>query len=135
MQPCDNAKKNGKALHLMGLLSDGGVHSHNGHLYGLLEMAKRMGLDKGVCPLLSWTAATCRPTSGQDYVEELADKAGRAIGVGNIATVMGRYYAMDRDNRWDACGKGLCRHGVRRGRSWPNACGGGGKVLCRRGHG
>ncbi|WP_369298138.1 2,3-bisphosphoglycerate-independent phosphoglycerate mutase [uncultured Neglectibacter sp.] len=94
-----SAKENGKALHLMGLLSDGGVHSHNTHLYALLEMAKDMGLtDIYVHCFLD--GRDVPPSSGKGYVEELQEKL-RELGVGRVATVMGRYYAMDRDNRWE----------------------------------
>ena len=95
----DNAKQQGKALHLMGLLSDGGVHSHNGHLYGLLEMAKKMGVSQ-VFVHCFMDGRDVPPTSGKGFVEELQAKM-QEIGVGKIATVMGRYYAMDRDNRWE----------------------------------
>ncbi len=95
----DNAVKNNSTLHLMGLLSDGGVHSHNTHLYGLLEMAKRKGLEK-VCIHAFLDGRDVPPSSGKDFVQECADKC-KEIGVGTIATVMGRYYAMDRDNRWE----------------------------------
>ena len=95
----ENAKNNGKALHLMGLLSDGGVHSHNTHLYALLEMAKRVGVEK-VFVHCFMDGRDVPPSSGKDYVKELMDKL-EEIGVGKIATVMGRYYAMDRDNRWE----------------------------------
>ena len=95
----ENAKNNGKALHLMGLLSDGGVHSHNTHLYALLEMAKRMGLEK-VFVHCFMDGRDVPPSSGKDYVAELLKKL-EEIGVGKVATVMGRYYAMDRDNRWE----------------------------------
>ncbi len=95
----DNAIANGTALHLMGLLSDGGVHSHNTHLYALLELAKRKGLTK-VFVHCFLDGRDVAPTSGADFVKELAAKCDE-IGVGKIATVMGRYYAMDRDNRWD----------------------------------
>ena len=94
-----NAKENGKALHFMGLLSDGGVHSHNTHLYALLEMAKKLGLEK-VFVHCFMDGRDVPPSSGKDYVKELMDKL-QEIGVGKIATVMGRYYAMDRDNRWE----------------------------------
>ncbi len=94
-----NAKENGKALHFMGLLSDGGVHSHNTHLYALLEMAKKLGLEK-VFLHCFMDGRDVPPSSGKDYVKELMDKL-QEIGVGKIATVMGRYYAMDRDNRWE----------------------------------
>ena len=95
----ENCKKNGSALHLMGLLSDGGVHSHNKHLYGLLELAKRAGLEK-VYVHCFMDGRDVPPSSGKEYVEELMAKM-KEIGVGKIASVMGRYYAMDRDNRWD----------------------------------
>ncbi len=98
MGAMNNAKKGG-ALHLMGLMSDGGVHSHNSHLWALLEMAKRNGLEK-VYVHCFLDGRDVPPASGADYVAECAAKC-REIGVGRIATVMGRYYAMDRDNRWD----------------------------------
>ena len=96
---CENVKKNGSSLHLMGLVSDGGVHSHNTHIYGLLELAKRQGIEKVYvhCVL---DGRDTPPESGKEYVEELVAKM-QEIGVGEVATVMGRYYAMDRDNRWD----------------------------------
>ena len=99
LKAMNNAKNNGKALHLMGLLSDGGVHSHNTHLYALLEMAKRMGLEK-VFVHCFMDGRDVPPSSGKDYVAELLKKL-EEIGVGKVATVMGRYYAMDRDNRWE----------------------------------
>ncbi len=99
LKAMENAKENGKALHLMGLLSDGGVHSHNTHLYALLEMAKRQGLEK-VFVHCFMDGRDVPPSSGKDYVKELMEKLDE-IGVGKIATVMGRYYAMDRDNRWE----------------------------------
>ncbi len=95
----ENVKKNNSALHLYGLLSDGGVHSHNTHLYGLLELAKRHGLEK-VYVHCFLDGRDTPPASGMDYIKELRDEM-KKIGVGEIATVMGRYYAMDRDNRWD----------------------------------
>lgn len=95
----ESAKANGKALHFMGLLSDGGVHSHNTHLYSLLEMAKRMGLTK-VFVHCFLDGRDVPPSSGKDYVAQLLKKL-EEIGVGKVATVMGRYYAMDRDNRWE----------------------------------
>lgn len=95
----ENAKKNHSALHMYGLLSDGGVHSHNTHLYGLLELAKRHGLEK-VYVHCFLDGRDTPPASGKDFIKELRDKM-KEIGVGEIATVMGRYYAMDRDNRWD----------------------------------
>lgn len=95
----DNAKKTGGALHLMGLLSNGGVHSHNEHLYALVEMAKRAGLTKVYVHAIL-DGRDVPPTSGADFVAELENKL-KEIGVGKIATVVGRYYAMDRDNRWE----------------------------------
>ena len=94
-----DAVKSGGSLHLMGLLSDGGVHSHNSHLYALLEMAVRRGLSR-VYVHCFLDGRDVPPTSGIRFVEELDDEM-RRIGTGRIATVMGRYYAMDRDNRWD----------------------------------
>ncbi len=99
----ENCKRSGSALHLMGLLSDGGVHSHNGHLYGLLELAKKNGLEK-VYVHCFMDGRDVPPTSGKDFITELENKL-QEIGVGKIATVMGRYYAMDRDNRWERVGK------------------------------
>ena len=92
-------KAAGGRLHLSGLLSDGGVHSHNTHLYALLELAKREGLqDVFVHCLLD--GRDTPPQSGADYLAQLEAEIAR-IGSGTIATVMGRYYAMDRDNRWE----------------------------------
>ncbi len=99
LKAMNNAKENGKALHFMGLLSDGGVHSHNTHLYALLEMAKKLGVEK-VFVHCFMDGRDVPPSSGKDYVKELMGKL-EEIGVGKIATVMGRYYAMDRDNRWE----------------------------------
>ena len=95
----NSAKENNSALHLFGLLSDGGVHSHNTHLYGLLQLAKKEGLEK-VYVHCFLDGRDTPPASGKGYVQELTDEMEK-IGVGQIATVMGRYYAMDRDNRWD----------------------------------
>ena len=94
-----NCKENGSALHLMGLLSDGGVHSHIEHVYGLLELAKRNGLNK-VYVHGFMDGRDTPPSSGIEYVKELEAKM-KELGVGEIATLSGRYYAMDRDNRWD----------------------------------
>ncbi len=99
LKAIENVKANNSALHLYGLLSDGGVHSHNTHLYGLLEMAKRHGLEK-VYVHCFLDGRDTPPASGADYIKELYEKM-QELGVGQIATVMGRYYAMDRDNRWD----------------------------------
>ena len=95
----ENCKKNDSALHLMGLVSDGGVHSHNTHLYAIIEMAKRMGLDK-VFVHCFMDGRDVPPTSGKDYIAELNSEMEK-IGLGKIATIEGRYYAMDRDNRWE----------------------------------
>ncbi len=94
-----HAKEKGTAVHLFGLLSDGGVHSHITHLYALLEMAKKAGLTK-VYVHLFLDGRDTPPTSGKSYAEALTAQI-KEIGVGEIATVSGRYYAMDRDNRWD----------------------------------
>jgi 2,3-bisphosphoglycerate-independent phosphoglycerate mutase len=99
----DNAAKNNKALHLIGLLSDGGVHSHNSHLYALVKLAKMRGCKK-VFIHAFLDGRDVPPSSGKDYVAKCAAKL-KEIGVGEIATVMGRYYAMDRDNRWERVGK------------------------------
>ena len=95
----DACKAKGTSLHLMGLLSDGGVHSHLDHLFALLKMAKERGLEK-VYIHAFLDGRDVSPTSGADFVARTVE-ACRAIGVGKIATVMGRYYAMDRDKRWD----------------------------------
>ncbi|MGN8774070.1 2,3-bisphosphoglycerate-independent phosphoglycerate mutase [Candidatus Weimeria sp. HCP3S3_B5] len=95
----ENAKKNGKSVHLWGLLSDGGVHSHNTHLYALLEMAKKLGVEN-VYVHCFLDGRDTSPTAGKDFIAELEDKM-KEIGVGKIASISGRYYAMDRDNRWD----------------------------------
>lgn len=94
-----NALDHDSALHLMGLLSDGGVHSHIEHLFGLLEMAKRYGLKKVYVHALM-DGRDVPPTSGVEYMRQLVDKMNQ-LGVGKVATVMGRFYAMDRDFAWD----------------------------------
>jgi 2,3-bisphosphoglycerate-independent phosphoglycerate mutase len=88
-----------RRLHLMGLLSDGGVHSMNTHLYSLLEMAKRQGVED-VCVHCFMDGRDTPPESGAGFIEAL-QREMRRIGIGRIATVSGRYYAMDRDKRWD----------------------------------
>ena len=95
----EHAKKNGTSLHMYGLLSDGGVHSHNTHLYALLELAKRYGLTE-VFVHAFLDGRDTPPASGLEYIKELEVKI-REIGVGKIATIAGRYYAMDRDTRWE----------------------------------
>ena len=99
MAAMESCREKGTSLHLMGLLSDGGVHSHNSHLYALVEMAKKFGLEK-VYLHCFLDGRDVPPSSGKDYVSE-CEKKLLEIGVGKIATVMGRYYAMDRDNRWE----------------------------------
>ncbi len=94
-----NVKNNGSDLHFYGLLSDGGVHSHNTHLYGLLELAKREGVEN-VYVHCFLDGRDTSPTSGKGFIEALEAKM-KEIGVGKIASICGRYYAMDRDNRWD----------------------------------
>ena len=95
----DDCLKNDSSLHLYGLLSDGGVHSHIEHLFALLQMAKDKGLTK-VYVHCFLDGRDVSPTSGKDFVKALQDKCAQ-LGVGRIATVMGRYYAMDRDKRWE----------------------------------
>ena len=99
LDACRNVKENHTALHLYGLLSDGGVHSHQTHLYGLLELAKRQGIEN-VYVHCFMDGRDTPPASGKDYIRELEDKM-KEIGVGKIASITGRYYVMDRDNRWD----------------------------------
>lgn len=99
LSACENVKANDSSLHLMGLVSDGGVHSHIEHIYGLLELAKRQGIEK-VYVHCFLDGRDTPPASGKEYVEQLEAKM-KELGVGEVATVMGRYYAMDRDNRWD----------------------------------
>jgi 2,3-bisphosphoglycerate-independent phosphoglycerate mutase len=95
----DKALENGTALHLMGLLSSGGVHSHITHLYGILELAKEKGLEN-VYIHTFLDGRDVPPSSAAEFMDELLAKA-KEIGVGKVATVSGRYYAMDRDNNWD----------------------------------
>ncbi len=100
----DVARDNGGALHFLGLLSDGGVHSHNTHLYALLQMAKDRGLTKVFIHCLM-DGRDVPPTSGIEFVRQLEDKI-KEIGVGEIASVQGRYWGMDRDNIWTRVEKG-----------------------------
>lgn len=95
----ENCKKNNSALHLFGLVSTGGVHSHLNHIYGLLELAKRNGLEK-VYVHCFLDGRDTPPESGKEFVTELEAKMAE-LGTGKVASVMGRYYAMDRDKRWD----------------------------------
>ena len=95
----ENARRPGQALHLMGLLSDGGVHSHIRHLYGLMEMARRFAVER-VYLHCFMDGRDVPPTSGIEFIAALQQKI-KELGLGQIATVSGRYYAMDRDNRWE----------------------------------
>ena len=98
------AKDNDKALHLFALCSDGGVHSHINHFLALVEMAKQQGLQK-VYLHCFMDGRDVPPTSGKGFIEQVQKKLAE-LGVGKIATIIGRYYAMDRDNRWER-GTGL----------------------------
>lgn len=102
-QVCEQTKAAGSALHLMGLLSDGGVHSHITHVYALLELAKRYNIEK-VYVHAFLDGRDVPPASATTYIKELEEKMAE-IGIGQIATVAGRYYAMDRDKRWDRISK------------------------------
>ena len=99
LEAMEHCREWGNALHLMGLLSDGGVHSHITHLFALVKMAKEQGLEK-VYVHCFLDGRDVPPSSGKSYVEQLQAKLDE-LGTGRIATVMGRYYAMDRDKRWD----------------------------------
>ena len=99
LKAIENCKKKGSALHIFGLLGDGGVHSHISHLYAILEMAKRHNLKKAYVHAFLDGRDT-PPKSGEEYLRQLNEKM-RALGVGKIATVIGRYFVMDRDNRWE----------------------------------
>ena len=99
LEAMENCKKNDSDLHLFGLLSDGGVHSHLSHVYGLLEMAKQQGVSK-VYVHAFLDGRDTPPASAKGFVETLENKMAE-IGVGKVASLSGRYYAMDRDNNWD----------------------------------
>ncbi len=99
LKAVENCKKNDSALHLMGLVSSGGVHSHIEHIYGLLELAKRNGIEK-VYLHAFMDGRDTPPDSGKAFLAEVEAKMAE-IGVGSIATVSGRYYAMDRDKNYD----------------------------------
>ncbi len=110
-----NCKENKSDLHVFGLVSDGGVHSHDTHLYGMLELAKREGLEN-VYVHCFLDGRDTPPSSGKDFVAKLEDKM-KEIGVGKVASISGRYYAMDRDNNYarvkfayDAMTKGIGEH-------------------------
>ena len=95
----ENSRKHNSDVHLIGLVSDGGVHSHINHLYGLLRLMKMQAV-KNVYIHVILDGRDVAPDIGKKHVEELIEKIGE-IGVGQIASISGRYYAMDRDNRWD----------------------------------
>ena len=99
IEAIENCKKNQSDLHLYGLMSDGGVHSDIRHLYALLQLCKKMDLDR-VFIHCFMDGRDTSPTSGIDYIRDFMTKA-EEIGVGKIASICGRYYAMDRDNRWE----------------------------------
>ena len=110
-----NCKENKSDLHVFGLVSDGGVHSHDTHLYGMLELAKREGLEN-VYVHCFLDGRDTPPSSGKDFVAKLENKM-KEIGVGKVASISGRYYAMDRDNNYarvkfayDAMTKGIGEH-------------------------
>ncbi|KIL50002.1 2,3-bisphosphoglycerate-independent phosphoglycerate mutase [Jeotgalibacillus soli] len=99
LQAVDNAKRQNKALHLMGLLSDGGVHSHYNHLFALLKLAKDNGLSK-VYVHGFLDGRDVGPTTALEYIKNTEARMGE-LGIGEFASISGRYYAMDRDNRWE----------------------------------
>ena len=95
----EHVKRNDSKLHIFGLLSDGGVHSHTEHIYALLELAKREGIEE-VYIHAFMDGRDTPPTSGIDYIRALQNKC-KELGIGKIATISGRFYSMDRDKRWD----------------------------------
>ena len=107
----EDAKANGKALHIMGLLSDGGVHSHLFHIFGILDMAKARGVEK-VYVHCFLDGRDVLPTSGAGFARQLRDKC-EALGNAQIASVQGRFWGMDRDKRWDRVEKGYNAAGDR----------------------
>lgn len=108
----DRAFERNRAIHLVGLLSDGGVHSHERHLYALLELAKKQGLKQDVYIHAILDGRDTKPKGGEDYLRRLEAKI-KELGIGTIATVCGRFYTMDRDKRWERVKKGydLMVHG------------------------
>ena len=110
----EDAKQNGKALHVMGLMSDGGVHSHITHVFAILDMAKQRGVEK-VYVHCFLDGRDVPPTSGAGFIRQLKEKCD-ALGNAKIATVQGRFWGMDRDKRWDRVEKGynaiVCGEGV-----------------------
>jgi len=104
LEAMEHARSHSKALHLMGLLSDGGVHSHIEHLFALLEMAKKQGLEKVYVHVIL-DGRDVLPQSAKVYIAQLEEKI-KELGIGKIASVSGRYYVMDRDKRWERLEKG-----------------------------
>ncbi len=96
----DNVKNNDKKLHILGLVSDGGVHSHQRHLYALLELARRRGMESNVFVHCLMDGRDTLPAAGEGFIQQLEEKM-KEKGVGKIASISGRYYGMDRDNRWE----------------------------------
>ncbi|OEF97852.1 2,3-bisphosphoglycerate-independent phosphoglycerate mutase [Desulfuribacillus alkaliarsenatis] len=96
----EHVKSKHKKLHLLGLVSDGGVHSHSEHLYALLELAKKQGIADDVYVHAFLDGRDTAPDSGAQFIQELVDKM-QEIGAGKLASIQGRYFAMDRDRRWD----------------------------------
>ncbi len=119
VEAMENAKKNGSALHLLGLVSPGGVHSSEQHLFGLLQMAKQYGLTK-VYVHAFLDGRDVLPRSAGEYLQELEDKC-QELGVGEIATISGRYYAMDRDKRWERVEKAYNAVALGEGNTAPDA--------------
>jgi 2,3-bisphosphoglycerate-independent phosphoglycerate mutase len=119
-QAFDQVKQKGSALHLMGLVSDAGVHSMLDHLYGLLAIAKEQGMEKVYIHAFTDGRDT-GPFSGKGFIEAAEAKMAE-IGIGQIATVAGRYWAMDRDNRWDRVQRAYdCLTGRKIEKSYPSA--------------
>ena len=102
VEAMQHAKQNGVKLHLMGLVSDGGVHSSNKHVYALCEMAKNIGLENVFVHAFT-DGRDCDPKSGLQFIQELETELAKSTG--KIASIIGRYYAMDRDNRWERIAK------------------------------
>jgi 2,3-bisphosphoglycerate-independent phosphoglycerate mutase len=96
----ESAKNNNKSLHIIGLVSDGGVHSHQRHLYALLELARRRGMESNVFVHCLMDGRDTLPAAGEGYIQQLEEKM-KEKGVGKIASISGRYYGMDRDKRWE----------------------------------
>ena len=119
VEAMENAKKKGSALHLLGLVSPGGVHSSEQHLFGLLQMAKQYGLQK-VYVHAFLDGRDVLPRSAGEYLQELEDKC-QELGVGEIATISGRYYAMDRDKRWERVEKAYRAVALGEGNTAPDA--------------